>query len=584
MSEYLKSLQSGYTFSPYSYLDSSWTFDIHSIPTSLSILVQNLINQGINYLNSASLLQMLKDGLFIITLFKFITTLLNDIIGYGIIGYIRILLHLVSKFVMQLILNSFFLKGKVDKEVAITVHKLEESLIVPTPTVPNFDVIPEKGLTDTEILNNLQELADLKHSEWEKGKVSGAVYHGGDELIKLQSNAFKIFCVANQLHPDVFPGVRKMEAEIVSIVLNLFNAPIDTGCGSTTSGGTESLLLACLSAKIYGYRYKGIREPEMVVPETAHAGFDKAAYYFGIKLHHARLDSNTYKVDLKHVKKLINSNTVLIAGSAPNFPHGIIDDIEGLSKLALKYKIPLHVDCCLGSFIVSYMKKAGFNDIPLFDFRLTGVTSISCDTHKYGFAPKGSSVIMYRNKKLRECQYYVNSEWTGGLYGSPTFAGSRPGALSVGCWSTLLKIGDDGYIQSCKEIVGAARLLKERIMKEIPELEIIGDPLTSVIAFKSSKINIYELSDLLSKQGWHLSALQKPAALHLAVTKLSTSSIDELIDILKQIIVDLSTKGKVIKSDTAALYGVAGSVQTTGVADRLITAFLNTLYKTSTDP
>lgn len=492
------------------------------------------------------------------------------------IGYPRLLIRSYSKQIMSRILSFPLLKARVDKEISSSIAKLEESLIRKTPEIKDFLEIPTHGLADSEITDYLNKLSNLKHSEWELGKVSGAVYHGGADVIDIQAQAFKTFCVANQLHPDVFPGVRKMEAEVVSMVLKLFNAP-SGGVGGSASGGTESLLLACLSAAVHAKRTRGVKHPEMVIPTTAHAGFDKASYYFGIKLHHVPVDKVTFKVDINQMKRLINKNTVLLAGSAPNFPHGIIDDIEAIGALGVKHGIPVHVDCCLGSFIVSYMDKAGYV-IPPFDFRVPGVTSISCDTHKYGFAPKGSSIIMYRNRELRAAQYYINSDWVGGLYGSPTLAGSRPGALMVGCWATLLKIGDEGYTKSCKQIVGAARELKSRIQMEIPELDVIGDPLCSVVSFKSEIVNIYELSDLLTKEGWHLSTLQHPAALHLAVTKPSTNAIDELVDVLKHSVKKLGHDGEA-NSDTAALYGVAGSIQTTGVADRLVEGFLDTLYK-----
>ncbi|KAH3682765.1 hypothetical protein WICPIJ_006224 [Wickerhamomyces pijperi] len=558
-------------------------FSYDSIKQSLVIVLECAMIDAIDYFGNSSVLDLVKDAIFYYLLYGFLVSLYNNIRGYGIIGYPKIVFRSASKTIMSKILNSRLLKSKVEKEVEDTIEKIESQLIIETPQVPDFQIVPQTHLSDSQILEHLDNLSDLKHSEWESGKVSGAVYHGGDDLIALQAQAFQKFCVANQLHPDVFPGVRKMESEIVSMVLNMFNgSAAKEACGSTTSGGTESLMLACLAAKVYGEKYKGITKPEMVIPETAHAGFDKAGYYFGIKIHHARLDPNTYKVDLSHVKSLINSNTVLLAGSAPNFPHGIVDDIEGLSKLALRYDIRLHVDCCLGSFVIAYMSKAGFDGVlPPFDFRVPGVTSISCDTHKYGFAPKGSSVIMYRDSKLRECQYYVNTDWVGGLYGSPTFAGSRPGALSVGCWATMLSMGEDGYIESCRGIITNARYLKQRIQDEIPELRIIGDPLLSVVAFKSDQLDIYGLSDLLSKKGWHLSTLQKPAALHLALTRLSTpESIDSLVDCLKETVAVLASHGHAAtKSDTSALYGVAGSVQTTGVADRLITGFIDTLYK-----
>lgn len=539
-----------------------------------------------NYLIQTPWYGFIRDYVFFLFCYRTLTWIWRNVCGYGILKSLDMAINHFSRSLFQYLLNSRFVKPSVDKEVSKTIAGIEESLIKNDKLLRDFDELPKAGLSDEAVLEELDKSqAVLAHSDWENGKVSGAVYHGGVDLIHLQSQAFEKYCVANQLHPDVFPAVRKMESEVVSMVLNMFNAPKDTGCGTTTSGGTESLLLACLSAKMYAQHYRGIKEPEIIAPVTAHAGFDKAAYYFGIKLHHVELEPKTFKVDLNKVSRLINKNTVLLVGSAPNFPHGIIDDIEGLGKLAQHYSIPLHVDCCLGSFLVAFMEKAGFNDVPLFDFRVPGVTSISCDTHKYGFAPKGSSVIMYRNRKLRSSQYYLSTDWTGGLYGSPTLAGSRPGALVVGCWATMIHIGDDGYTTSCREIISTARDLKKHIQDNIPELKIIGDPLCSVVSFTSDKIDVYELSDRLSKKGWHLSALQKPAALHLAATSLTKYAIDELKESLSQIVKDMCSDPNARPSTegTSALYGVAGSVKTKGVVDRLLVGFLDTLYKVKPD-
>lgn len=535
-----------------------------------------------NYLQTSSWISILKDYLLLVFTYRLLNFATFQLKVFGLRGSLGNLYRSITSSFFKWLLRSSLMKSSVDVEVNKATRSIERDLIKNDASLKDFEELPAVGLSEKTVLEEL-DLMDsiLPHTEWKRGRVSGAVYHGGDELVHLQSLAFEKFCVANQLHPDVFPAVRKMEAEVVSMTLNLFNAPKDTGCGTTSSGGTESLLLACLSAKMYAYHHRGVTEPEMIIPVTAHAGFDKAGYYFGIKIHHARLDPVTFKVDLKQVKKFINKNTVLLVGSAPNFPHGIVDDIQGLSDLALRYKIPLHVDCCLGSFIVAFMSKAGFKDLAPFDFRVPGVTSISCDTHKYGFAPKGSSVIMYRNNDLRMHQYYVSTDWTGGLYGSPTLAGSRPGALVVACWATMISMGQKCYIDSCKEIVNASRKLKATIQRDIPDLRVLGDPICSVVSFTSDRYDVYELGDKLAKRGWHLSSLQKPPALHLAITKPSASSIDELIETLKELVSEArkDPDSKPSSDGTSALYGVAGSVKTTGVADRLIVGFLDTLYK-----
>lgn len=546
-----------------------------------------------NYMNTYSgvwgYLSILRDVILICWIYLYLSRIVVFVKGHGIVASIRILIHALSKRSFKFFLSIPPIRKRIDNELSKTIKKIEEELMQNDETLLQFESLPEEGLDTAIITKELDKLQELKHSDWNNGRVSGAVYHGGDELLELQSDAYKKYSIANQLHPDVFPGVRKMESEIVSMVLRLFNAP-DEGCGSTTSGGTESLLLTGLAAREYGKCYRNISKPEVIAPVTIHAGIEKACYYFGMKLHKVELDPVTFKVNVKKVKKLINGNTVLLVGSAPNFPHGIIDDIEALSDLAVKYKIPLHVDACLGSFIVSFLEKSkvhGNKPIPKFDFRLPGVSSISCDTHKYGFAPKGSSIIMYRNSKLRECQYYILTDWTGGMYGSPTLAGSRPGALMVGCWATLVNFGEDKYAESCREIVGASMKLKSAIKEhEVLSnyLEVIGDPIGSVIAFRVTEkyrdtLSIYKIGESLSSKGWHFSTLQNPASLHFAFTRLTVPVIGELIyDLVEVTNASLEDESS-SEGEIAALYGVAGSVKTTGVAERVVVAFLDTLYK-----
>lgn len=530
-----------------------------------------------------------RDLLVLCLLYGFLSRAFTSIYGYGVVRCVQMVFKDIAKRFFAVFMALPPIRNKVNKEFNKTVTMMQGEIMKNDESLLQFPELPAKGLHSDVVVQEIDVVQQvLTHNSWANGRVSGAVYHGGEELLKLQLIAYEKYSVANQLHPDVFPGIRKMEAEVVAMVLKLFNAP-ELGCGSTTSGGTESLLLTGLAAREYGRRYKGISAPEVIAPVTIHAGIEKACYYFKMKLHKVDLDPKTYQVNIAKVKRLINKNTVLLVGSAPNYPHGIIDDIGALSKLAVQHDIPLHVDACLGSFIVSFLEKSqvhGEREIPKFDFRLPGVTSISCDTHKYGFAPKGSSIIMYRSPKLRECQYYVLSDWTGGMYGSPTLAGSRPGALMAGCWATLVHIGEAGYAESCFSIVSASMRLKNAIGENpvlSKQLEVLGDPIGSVLAFKvkdRGTINIYQLSDAMAKLGWHLATLQHPAALHFALTRLTVPVVDELIADLVATVEDLEKVGGTGPvGDTAALYGVAGSVSTAGVADRLIVAFLDTLYK-----
>lgn len=316
--------------------------------------------------------------------------------------------------------------------------------------------------------------------------------------------------------------------------------------------------------------------------------FRKAGEYFKIRIHLVACPEPSYKVHTRSVSRLINSNTILLVGSAPNFPHGIVDDIPALSRLAIKHKLPLHVDCCLGSFVIAFLSKAGFPS-PDFDFRVPGVTSISVDTHKYGFAPKGNSVVLYRTADLRRYQYYICPDWSGGVYASPNMAGSRPGALIAGCWASLMNTGEDGYVHTALQIVSAAKQIEDAIRTKSSlkhSIAVIGKPMVSVVAFRAlnnSKtpnlaVDIYDIADAMSAKGWHLNALQDPPAIHVAVTIPIVSAVDALIQDL-EIVVE-SCKGHVTanKGDTAALYGVAGSIPDKSIVKDLATGFLDTLF------
>ncbi|KAL8940090.1 MAG: hypothetical protein Q9216_002999 [Gyalolechia sp. 2 TL-2023] len=534
---------------------------------------------------------LLRNVLFLLFILRWTRKTVLQLRGRGLFGSIVQGYRFLRRISYALFLRSPGVRSKVQSQVSEAVAKLEGKLVPQGPGISRYLTLPKEGWTDQQVRSELDRLEQLDHTRWEDGRVSGAVYHGGNDLIKVQSEAFERFMVANPIHPDVFPGVRKMEAEIVAMVLALFNAP-PGAAGVATSGGTESILMACLSAREKAYAERGVTEPEMIIPDTAHAAFHKAAAYFRIKLHLVSCPPPTYAVSLKAVSRLINSNTILLVGSAPNFPHGVIDDIAGLSRLALRRRLPLHVDCCLGSFLMPFLWRAGFPTQP-FDFTLKGVTSISCDTHKYGFAPKGNSTLLYRTTALRTYQYFISPEWSGGVYGSIGIAGSRPGALIASCWASLMSIGEKGYIDACHSIVGAAKKM-ETAIREHPALKddvkMMGKPLVSVIAFTSPTLNIYDIADSMSARGWHLNALQNPPGMHVAFTLPIVKVVDKLIEDLVAVVEDEKEKERVrmvegkgkkgqAQGDSAALYGVAGSLPDKSVVVQLAGGFLDTLYK-----
>lgn len=533
-------------------------------------------------------LDVFRSLLLVLFILRYTKKTLLQLRGYGLIGSLQQFYKAVYKRLYGLFLRLPFVQAKVRADVDKAILELEAKLVPSGPGVTKYTALPATGWSADQVREELKKLEEMKHTRWEDGRVSGAVYHGGDELSDLQGEAFRKFGVSNPIHPDVFPAVRKMEAEVVAMTLSLFNAP-DTGAGVTTSGGTESILMAVLAARQKAYHERGVRSPEMILPETAHTAFRKAGEYFKIKIHLVPCPHPTYRVSTSRVARLINSNTILLVGSAPNFPHGIVDNIPALSRLALAKNIPLHVDCCLGSFVIPFLSRAGF-EAPDFDFRVPGVTSISVDTHKYGFAPKGNSVVIYRSAALRKFQYYICPDWSGGVYASPNIAGSRPGALIAGCWASLMNMGENGYVDTCHKIVGAAKRIEDTI-RESPKLskslQIVGKPMVSVVAFRSpphakndaDRVDIYSVADGMSAKGWHLNALQDPPAIHVAVTLPIVGAVDDLIRDLEAVVESVKGQASDNKGDAAALYGVAGALPDKSIVSDLAEGFLDCLYR-----
>ncbi|CEG67498.1 Putative Sphingosine-1-phosphate lyase [Rhizopus microsporus] len=522
-------------------------------------------------------IQHLKNIVFILVLLNYWGKLYNKVLVAGPVRAYQDLKSCIFKIIFKQLRRLPSVKAKIDQELSRTVAQMEHSIMSKEVGCEIHLKLPSKGLTEEEVMNSLQKLSSLKRADWEGGKVSGSIYHGGEDLTRILSEAYRIFAVANPLHPEIFPGIRRMEAESVAMVLALYNAPA-TGCGTMTSGGTESILMACKTYRDMYKDLKGIRYPEMVVPVTIHAAFMKAASYFNIKLVTVPVDPVTLKVDIKKVSRAITKNTIMIAGSAVNFPHGIADDIVELGKLAKKHNIGLHVDCCLGSFIMPFLEKAGFPTTP-FDFRVEGVTSISCDTHKYGFAAKGSSIIMYRDAKIRKYQYFLYSQWTGGIYASPSIAGSRPGALIAGCWAALMRMGEDGYLDTCKQIIGARRAIQKGV-ESIPQLHVKGNPIGPVIAFGANEpLNIYDIGDKLSERGWNISAVQNPAALHVSVTLPWVNSADQFVKDLEECVKEALKNPSAGSGATAAIYGASASVPDKTILDDAAASFIDLLYK-----
>lgn len=444
---------------------------------------------------------------------------------------------------------------------------------------PFVTKLPEEGLQSKEILEKVNESVQLGSYDWKGGRVSGTVYRTDNELSNLMGDVYRVASYTNPLHPDVFPGVCKMEAEVVRMACNLFHGDKES-CGTMTTGGTESIVLVCKAYRDYAKEVKGITKPEMVIPITAHSAFDKAAQYLKIKVRSVPVNPDSYTVDIKSMKRAITRNTVMLVGSAPNFPYGTMDNIEAISQLGETYNVPVHVDACLGGFLICFMPAVGFN-LPSFDFQLPGVTSISADTHKYGYAPKGSSVILYRNKDYRSFQYTVTTDWPGGVYGSPTINGSRAGGIIAACWATLMYFGYDGYLDATRKIIETTKYI-ERELRRMDGIFIFGTPATSVIAIGSNDFDIYRLSETLGAKGWNLNVLQFPSGIHMCVTHVHTRPgvADVFLDDVRTDLATILENPGVPVTGKMAVYGMSQKIPDRTVVHDVARFFLDSVYNT----
>jgi len=380
-----------------------------------------LVNAALGSLAVRDPYSMLRLTAVVFALARLLKRLRVAALSQGIKAY---LVSLVLPWVKQIPLVQRKLASETEK-----VRKSLEPEILKDLTAP-CTRLPHAGCSETEVLTLMETRRALDTKYWSEGHVTGAIYHGKQAYMDYIGKVYGMFAFTNPLHAAIHPATRQMEAEVIQMVINLYHG--HSGCvGAFTTGGTESILMAMKAYRDHARERRGITEPNIVAAVTAHAAFDKAAQYFGLQLRHARVNASM-EVDVEDVRRLVDSNTVAIVGSAPQYAHGTIDPIEDLAAIALRRGCGLHVDCCLGGFLLPFMEQAGFSLPCKYDFRVPGVTSISCDPHKYGFAPKGASVVMFSAAELRHSMYTFVTEWTGGIYATPTILGSRPGGSEGG--------------------------------------------------------------------------------------------------------------------------------------------------------
>ena len=435
--------------------------------------------------------------------------------------------------------------------------------------------IPETGRERDEIFEALGRYKK-NDMDWQSGRAFGYIFDPGKEILSFAKEVYNLFLSENALDFTVYPSLLQMENDLVSMMRKHLQGGQEV-VGNFTSGGTESILLAVKTARDY-FRVKrpDITAPEMVVPTTAHAAFHKAAHYFGIKTVTVSVDAKTFRADPERMAAHITENTIFMAGSAPSYTQGVIDPIEALARIAQEHGIWFHTDACMGGFLLPYFKRLG-RDVPAFDFSVEGVSSISVDLHKYAYAPKGASMILYRNAGLRAFQMFAFTRWLGYTMINPTVQSTKSGGPLAAAWAVLNYVGEKQYLAFAEKQLLAVEEIKKGIAS-IPELYLLAEPDMTLLSFGSESVNIFHIIDEMNLKGWYiqpsLSFDGVPANIHLSVTLSNVAHTDRFVADLKQSVADakklpsgellphvrqiMEQQGEAILEDPLPLFALAG--------------------------
>jgi len=436
--------------------------------------------------------------------------------------------------------------------------------------------IPVSGRDPQDILREMGALRGTD-ADWRGGRVFSLVYHAGETHEQLLLDAHGMFASANLLNPMAFQSLKRMEAEVVQMAARLLNGPAET-VGAMTSGGTESILLA-----VYTYRERAVKErrvrgtPEIVVPETAHPAFDKACHYFGVRLRKVAVRED-YTADVRAMERAIGRNTVALVASAPQYPHGVIDPIREVGALAEKYKLPLHVDACVGGFVLPWLERLG-RALPTWDFRVPAVTSMSADLHKYGYAAKGASVLLWRSMDFMRHQFFVATDWSGGIYASPSIPGTRPGGPVAAAWAAMQSMGESGYLALAKKSLDAADALRAGV-EAIPELSLVGRSNATIVCWgaRDGAVDVYAVADRMEARGWTVDRQQRPASVHLTVTANHAAIVGSYLADLRAAVEDVKRDPSIARSGNAPMYGMMAKAPLRGFVGHSVRKVMEAMY------
>lgn len=436
--------------------------------------------------------------------------------------------------------------------------------------------LPDTGRAEAEVLDELRGFARAD-PDYKSGRIWSLVYHLDDAHDDFAAAAYRQYSSANGLNPAAFQSLKRMESQIVSMVAGLLHGGPDT-CGVVTAGGTESCLLAVKTYRDMARKTRRVTRPNMVIPETAHVAWFKAAEYFGVR---ARLlpVNGELATDISKLGRRMDGNTVMVLGSAPEYPHGTIDPIAEMGAIARQKAIPLHVDACVGGFILPFMEMNGI-DLPDWDFRVPGVSSMSADLHKYGYAAKGASTILYRDLDTLKHQMFVYQDWPGGVFASPALLGTRPGGAYAAAWAVMQKLGVAGYRDLAARTARAVEALKAGI-EEIDGLRLLGHPQGPLLAYGSSDpaVSIYAVADQLEQNGWSVNRVQNPDGIHAMVTAKHAEVTDAYLADLASAVTTVRANPDLARTGHAAAYGMMAHVPLRGMVKARVLDTFAEMYR-----
>ena len=381
--------------------------------------------------------------------------------------------------------------------------------------------MPLQGLSAEQIRATM-EAAQVDDVRWREGKLQGYVYYAGEDVLRIAEETYMRFFSSNPLSPRLFPSLKRFEDEIVAMAADLLHGP--DAAGTVTTGGTESNLLAVLAARNRARAERPwITAPEIVLPASAHPSFNKAAHYFGMNVIRTALNDDTL-ANVDALRDAVTDNTVLLVGSAPAYTHGGVDPIESIAAIAAERGISCHVDACVGGFFLPFVEQLG-DDVPLWDFRVPGVTSISADLHKHGFTAKGASLVLHRTPELRAYHQFDFDDWPSGRYSTFTVSGTRAGGAVAAAWAVMNYLGQDGYRRVVDGTMNVTRRFVDGI-SEIPGLEVWGRPVSNKFGFGSRALDIGAVADGMEARGWTIGRQKTPPGINMHVSLLHEPVVD----------------------------------------------------------